>query len=72
MNNDPLNQNEEFPIKFAGFLPQYSKADPKSGLVNKNHLNQTDEMINKFIVECEKEAAALEITVDYYIAEFLI
>jgi len=29
-------------------------------------------MINKFIVECEKEAAALEITVDYYIAEFLI
>ena len=31
-----------------------------------------DEMINKFIIECEREAAALEITVDYYIAEFLI
>ena len=25
-----------------------------------------------YIEECEKEAAALEITVDYYIAEFLI
>ena len=40
--------------------------------MNKDFLNETDEMINKFIVECEKEAAALEITVDYYIAEFLI
>ena len=40
--------------------------------MNKDHLNQTDEMIEKFIEECEKEAAALEITVDYYIAEFLI
>ena len=40
--------------------------------MNKDYLNQTDEMIEKFIVECEKEAAALEITVDYYIAEFLI
>jgi hypothetical protein len=26
--------------------------------VNKDHLNQTDEMIEKFIGECEKEAAA--------------
>ena len=40
--------------------------------MNKDFLNETDEMIEKFIVECEKEAAALEITVDYYIAEFLI
>ena len=40
--------------------------------MNKDHLNQTDEMIEKFIEECEKEAVALEITVDYYIAEFLI
>ena len=40
--------------------------------MNKDHLNQTDEMIEDFIEECEKEAAALEITVDYYIAEFLI
>ena len=40
--------------------------------MNKDNLNQTDEMIEKFIVECEKEAAALEITVDYYLAEFLI
>ena len=29
-------------------------------------------MIEKFISECEREAAKLEITVDYYIAEFLI
>ena len=40
--------------------------------MNKDFLNETDEMIEKFIVECEKEAAALEITVDYYIAEFLV
>ena len=35
-------------------------------------LNQTDEMINNFIEDCEKEAAKLEITVDYYIAEFVV
>ena len=35
-------------------------------------LNQTDEMINNFIEDCEREAAKLEITVDYYIAEFVI
>ena len=40
--------------------------------MNEESLNQTDEMINKFIIECEREAAALEITVDYYISEFLI
>ena len=40
--------------------------------MNKDFLNETDEMIEKFISECEREAAALEITVDYYIAEFLI
>jgi len=40
--------------------------------VNKDNLNQTDEMIEKFISECEKEAAELEITVDYYLAEFLV
>ncbi len=40
--------------------------------MNKDHLNQTDEMIEKFISECEKEAAELEITVDYYLAEFLV
>ena len=31
---------------------------------------QVDRMLDDFIVECEKEAAKLEITVDYYIAEF--
>jgi len=40
--------------------------------VNKDFLNETDEMIEKFISECEKEASELEVTVDYYIAEFLI
>ena len=40
--------------------------------MNKDHLNQTDEMIEKFISECEKEAAELEITVDYYLSEFLV
>ena len=40
--------------------------------MNKDHLNQTYEMVEKFIEECEREASSLEITVDYYIAEFLI
>ena len=40
--------------------------------MNEKYLNQTDEMIEKFISECEEKASALEITVDYYIAEFLI
>ena len=31
---------------------------------------QVDRMIDDFIAECEKEAAKLEVTVDYYIAEF--
>ena len=34
-------------------------------------LNQTDEMINNYIEDCEREAAKLEITVDYYLAEFV-
>ena len=32
---------------------------------------QTERMIDDFIAECEREAAKLEVTVDYYIAEFL-
>ena len=35
-------------------------------------INKTDEMLEKFIEECEQEAAKLEITVDYYIAEFVV
>ena len=31
---------------------------------------QVDRMIDDFIAECEEEAAKLEVTVDYYIAEF--
>ena len=34
-------------------------------------VNKTDEMIEKFIEECEREAAELEVTVDYYLAEFV-
>ena len=38
---------------------------------NEPPLNKTDEMIDDFIANCEREAAKLEITVDYYIAEFI-
>ena len=38
---------------------------------NQPPLNETDKMIDDFIAECEKEAAKLEITVDYYLAEFV-
>ena len=31
---------------------------------------QTERLIDNFIEDCEREAARLEITVDYYIAEF--
>ena len=34
-------------------------------------INQTDELIEEFISECEREAAKLEVTVDYYLAEFV-
>ena len=34
-------------------------------------INQTEELIDEFIAECEREAAKLEITVDYYLAEFV-
>ena len=30
-----------------------------------------EQSIDDFIAECEKEAAKLEITVDYYLAEFV-
>ena len=30
---------------------------------------QVDRLIEDFIAECEEEAAKLEVTVDYYIAE---
>ena len=40
--------------------------------MNEQHfVNKTDEMIEKFIEECEQEAEILEITVDYYLAEFV-
>jgi hypothetical protein len=32
---------------------------------------QVERWIDDFIADCEKEAAKLEITVDYYIAEFI-
>ena len=33
-------------------------------------VNNTEQMIDNFIAECERQAAKLEITVDYYLAEF--
>ena len=38
---------------------------------NEQPINDTDELINEFIEDCEREAAKLEITVDYYLAEFI-
>ena len=37
----------------------------------KHFINKTDEMLENFIEECEKEAAELEVTVDYYLEEFV-
>ena len=37
----------------------------------KHFINKIDEMLENFIEECEKEAAELEVTVDYYLAEFV-
>ena len=34
-------------------------------------INETDKLIEEFIANCEREAARLEITVDYYLAEFV-
>ena len=31
---------------------------------------QTERLIDNFIEDCEREAARLEITIDYYLAEF--
>ena len=38
---------------------------------NEQPINDTDDLINEFIEDCEREAAKLEITVDYYLAEFV-
>ena len=38
---------------------------------NEKPINDTDELIEEFIAECEREAAKLEVTVDYYLAEFV-
>ena len=40
--------------------------------MNDQPINDTDELINEFIEDCEREAAKLEITVDYYLAEFVV
>ena len=46
--------------------------DPKTGLWRHPHpVNRTEDMIDNFVEDCEREAAKLEITVDYYIKEFL-
>ena len=33
--------------------------------------SRTEAMIDEFIADCEVEAAKLEVTVDYYLAEFI-
>ena len=40
-------------------------------MTEKHFINKTDEMIENFIEECGEEAAKLEVTVDYYLAEFV-
>ena len=40
-------------------------------MTEKHFINKTDEAIEEFIANCEKEAAKLEVTVDYYIKEFI-
>ena len=56
---------------------QMIEKDPKTGLwrhpqpITKESLNKTDLMIENFIAECERQAAKLEVTVDYYIKEFI-
>lgn len=37
---------------------------------DKKERSFTEKIIDDFIEECEREAAKLEITVDYYLAEF--
>ena len=44
----------------------------KTGPVDPTHLKtELQRHIEEFIAECEREAAKLEITVDYYLAEFV-
>ena len=38
---------------------------------NEKPINETDELIEEFVADCEREAAKLEVTVDYYLAEFV-
>ena len=38
---------------------------------NEKPINETDELIEEFIADCEREEAKLQITVDYYLAEFV-
>ena len=51
--------------------------DPKTGLwsppqpITTESVNKTDLMIENFIAECERQAAKLEVTDDYYIKEFI-
>ncbi len=40
-------------------------------MTEKHFINKTDEMLEKFIEECEEEASKLEVAVDYYLAEFV-
>ena len=59
-DNDP--EPVEIPSGALGSMIEYNE-DRKD--------LQVDRWIDDFIAECEKEAAKLEVTVDYYIAEFI-
>ena len=50
--------------------------EPSENMKEINYINfnenlSAEDMIDSFIAECEEQAAKLEITVDYYLAEFV-
>ncbi len=56
---------------FAPVRRTMIEKDPKTGLWrHPQPVSSTEQMIDGFIAECERQAAKLEITVDYYISEF--
>ena len=60
--DDKILKLLKFPLENSGSMIEYNE-DRKD--------LQVDRWIDDFIAECEKEAAKLEVTVDYYIAEFI-
>ena len=60
----PLGSQPKKELTSASFLLLINMSDQP--------LNKTDELIEEFIEEMEREAAKLEVTVDYYLAEFVV